>query len=194
MLNALGWPARRLHDALALRADAAWRAQNRCRTAHGAPGSAAQLCRAPDKTPPGSENRRVVLSGDLDQLPSRLGIQRQDTARQADRGLSAWESDRSRPVRPAEQPTSGTVSSRERPLMPLVNCTVIARRSSAFQAGRILNWGESCGCYALSPVAAACRWLLLLLLSPLLSSLSGSGCLAVARCARGAMSILAPVL
>jgi hypothetical protein len=43
-------------------------------------------------------------------------------------------------------------------------------------AGHIPSWGESCGCYVLSPVADACRWVLLLL-----SSLPGSGCLAVAR-------------
>ena len=77
--------------------------------------------------------------------------------------LSAWESDRSRPIRPAEQPTSGTVSSRECPLMTLVNCTLIARRPSVFQAGHIPSWRGSCERYALSPVAAACRWSLLLL-------------------------------
>jgi hypothetical protein len=80
--------------------------------------------------------------------------------------LSAWESDRSRPIRPAEQPTSGTVSSRECPLMTLVNCTLIARRPSVFQAGHIPSWHGSCERYALSPVAAACRWSL-----PLLSRL-----------------------
>ncbi len=37
----------------------------------------------------------------------------------------------------AEQPTSETVSSRECPLMTLANCTLIARRPSAFQAGHI---------------------------------------------------------
>ena len=42
-------------------------------------------------------------------------------------------------------------------------------RPSAFQAGHIQSWRGSCECYALSPVAAACRWLLLLL-SPLLSA------------------------
>jgi len=36
-------------------------------------------------------------------------------------------------------------------------------RPSAFQAGHIASWRESCGCYALSPVVAACCWLLLLL-------------------------------
>ena len=82
---------------------------------------------------------------------------------------SAWESDRSRPIRPAEQPTSGTVSSRECPLMTLVNCTLIARRPSVFQAEHIPSWRGSCECYALSSVAAARRWLLLLL-SPLLSA------------------------
>jgi hypothetical protein len=42
-------------------------------------------------------------------------------------------------------------------------------RPSAFQAGHIPSWRGSCECYALSPVAAACRWSLLLL-SPLLST------------------------
>ena len=42
-------------------------------------------------------------------------------------------------------------------------------RPSAFQAGHIPSWRGSCECYALSPVAVACRWLLLLL-SPLLSA------------------------
>jgi hypothetical protein len=44
-------------------------------------------------------------------------------------------------------------------------------RPSAFQAGHMPSWRGSCGCYALSPVAAGGRWLLLLLLlSPLLSA------------------------
>jgi hypothetical protein len=42
-------------------------------------------------------------------------------------------------------------------------------RPSVFQAGHIPSWGESCGCYALPPVAAGSRWSLLLL-SPLLSA------------------------
>jgi hypothetical protein len=41
-------------------------------------------------------------------------------------------------------------------------------RPSAFQAGHIPSWRGSCERYALSPVAAAGRWSLLLL-SPLLS-------------------------
>ena len=41
-------------------------------------------------------------------------------------------------------------------------------RPSAFQAGHISSWRESCECCAQSPIAGACRWLLLLL-SPLLS-------------------------
>jgi hypothetical protein len=41
-------------------------------------------------------------------------------------------------------------------------------RPSAFQAEHIPSCGGSCECYALSPVAGACRWSLLLL-SPLLS-------------------------
>ena len=41
-------------------------------------------------------------------------------------------------------------------------------RLSAFQAGHIPSWRGLCERYALSPVAAACRWSLLLL-SPLLS-------------------------
>jgi hypothetical protein len=39
----------------------------------------------------------------------------------------------------------------------------------SFQAGHIPSSRESCERYALSPVAAACRWSLLLL-SPLLSA------------------------
>jgi hypothetical protein len=42
-------------------------------------------------------------------------------------------------------------------------------RPSVFQAGHIPSWHRSCESYALSPVAGACRWLLLLL-SPLLSA------------------------
>ena len=53
--------------------------------------------------------------------------------------------------------------------MTLVNCTLIARQPSAFQAGHIPSWHGSCGRCALSPVVAACRWWLLLL-SPLLSA------------------------
>jgi hypothetical protein len=41
-------------------------------------------------------------------------------------------------------------------------------RPSVFQAGHIPSWRGSCECYALSLVAADCRWLLLL--SPLLST------------------------
>jgi hypothetical protein len=52
---------------------------------------------------------------------------------------------------------------------PSTDCTPIARRPSAFQAGHIPSWHRSCESYALSPVAGACRWLLLLL-SPLLSA------------------------
>jgi hypothetical protein len=55
--------------------------------------------------------------------------------------------------------------------MTLVNCTVIARRPSAFQAGHIPSWLESCECYALLAVTAACRWSLLLL-SLLLSAVA----------------------
>jgi hypothetical protein len=47
--------------------------------------------------------------------------------------------------------------------MTLVNCTLIARRPSANEAGHIPSWRGSCERYALSPVAAACRWSLLLL-------------------------------
>jgi hypothetical protein len=36
-------------------------------------------------------------------------------------------------------------------------------RPSAFQAGHMPSWHGSCGSYALSPVAAVTRWLLLLL-------------------------------
>ena len=42
-------------------------------------------------------------------------------------------------------------------------------RPSVFQAGHIPRWDESCECAALSSVAVACRWSLLLL-SPLLSA------------------------
>ena len=42
-------------------------------------------------------------------------------------------------------------------------------RPSVFQAGHIPSWHGSCECYALSPVAAAGRWSLLLL-SSLLSA------------------------
>jgi hypothetical protein len=52
--------------------------------------------------------------------------------------------------------------------MTLANCTLIARRPSAFQAGHIPSWHKLCERYALSPVIAACHRLLLLL-SPLLS-------------------------
>jgi hypothetical protein len=37
----------------------------------------------------------------------------------------------------------------------------LPRRPSAFQAGHISSWHESCECYRSSLVAAACRWLLL---------------------------------
>jgi hypothetical protein len=47
-------------------------------------------------------------------------------------------------------------------------------RLSAFQAGHFPSWRGSCERYALSPVAAACRWLLLLL-SRLLSGLMSGG-------------------
>ena len=47
--------------------------------------------------------------------------------------------------------------------MTLADCTRIARRPSAFQAGHIPSWRGSCGCYVLSPVADTCRWLLPLL-------------------------------
>jgi hypothetical protein len=44
-------------------------------------------------------------------------------------------------------------------------------RPSVFQAGHIPSWLESCECYALLAVTAACRWSLLLL-SPLLSAVA----------------------
>jgi hypothetical protein len=53
--------------------------------------------------------------------------------------------------------------------MTLVNCTLIARRPSAFQAGHIPSWRGSRESNALSPVADDSGWLLLLL-SPLLSA------------------------
>jgi hypothetical protein len=54
-------------------------------------------------------------------------------------------------------------------LLDSAKCSARARRPSAFQAGHIPSWHRSCESYALSPVAGACRWLLLLL-SPLLSA------------------------
>ena len=59
--------------------------------------------------------------------------------------------------------------------MTLVNCTLIARRPSAFQAGDIPSCGGSCECYALSPVATVSRWSLLLLSSLLSAQLGSSG-------------------
>jgi len=62
------------------------------------------------------------------------------------------------------------VSDRESPRFTRVNGPLMARlldhvegRPSAFQAGHIPSWRGSCERYALSLVAAACRWLLLLL-------------------------------
>jgi hypothetical protein len=101
--------------------DAAWRAQDRCRTAHGAPGSATQSCRAPDKTHPVAGTGCVVLSGDLDQLLPCLGIQRQGTDRQADRGLSAWEVDRSRPMRTLSRQLGTPDAAVTGPLITLAN-------------------------------------------------------------------------
>jgi hypothetical protein len=57
-------------------------------------------------------------------------------------------------------------------------------RPSAFQAGHIPSWRGSCGSYALSPVAAISRWLLLLL-SPLLSA---PGPVPPLRCLPGAVT------
>jgi hypothetical protein len=73
-----------------------------------------------------------------------------------------------------------SVSAREIPVLTGVNCTLMAWRSwpepgrwpvrpSAFQAGHIPSCYGSCECYALSPVAAGCRWSLRLL-SSLLST------------------------
>ena len=53
--------------------------------------------------------------------------------------------------------------------MTLVNCTLIARRPSAFQAGHIPSWRGSRESNVLLPVADDSGWLLLLL-SPLLSA------------------------
>ena len=80
------------------------------------------------------EGRTRTLSGPSPDLsPARLLHLPPAASPFSQTALSAWESDRSRPIRPAEQPTSGTVSSRECPLMTLVNCTLIARRPSVFQ-------------------------------------------------------------
>jgi hypothetical protein len=72
-----------------------------------------------------------------------------------------------------------SVSDREMSLITGANGPLMARRPddavcrpSAFRAGHILSRRGLCECYALSLVAAACRWLLLLL-SPLLSVASG---------------------
>jgi hypothetical protein len=103
----------------------------------------------------------VVLSGDLDQLLSRLGIQRQGTGRQADRGLSAWESVPSWPAARPDLRNGISVSGRESPHFTLVNGPLMARRldhvegrPSAFQAGHIPSCNGSSECSALSLVAA----------------------------------------
>jgi hypothetical protein len=57
-------------------------------------------------------------------------------------------------------------------------------RPSAFQAGHIPSRGGSCECYALSPVAGACRWSLLLL-SPLLSTRRRPSCSKPTRTLQG---------
>jgi hypothetical protein len=54
-------------------------------------------------------------------------------------------------------------------LRPSARRSGTVARPSVFQAGHIPSWHRSCESYALSPVAGACRWLLLLL-SPLLSA------------------------
>ena len=70
---------------------------------------------------------------------------------------------------------------------------VLTRRPSAFQAGHIPSWQKSCECYALSPVAGAYRWLLLLL-SPLLSRWSETLCDASSTTARDGLHLAALVL
>ena len=82
-------------------------------------------------------------------------------------------------VSAAELETLMLLSSRGCPLITVANGPVMARRSwpilrqaairpSVFQAGHIPSCHRSCVCSALSPVAGASRWLLLL--SPLLST------------------------
>ena len=53
--------------------------------------------------------------------------------------------------------------------MTLLNCTLIARRPSAFQAGHIPSRHAKCECSCVLPTADVCRWLVLLL-SRLLST------------------------
>ena len=98
------------------------------------------------------------------------------------RGSSAWESVQSRPSTWPDLRNGLSMSDRESPGFTRVNGPLMARRldhvegrPSAFQAGHIPSWHRSCESYALSPVAAACRWLLLLL-SPLLSARPGRLC------------------
>jgi hypothetical protein len=71
--------------------DAVWRAQDRCLPRTALPAARRSDAGRRTRPRPVAGTGRVVLSGDLDQLPSRLGIHRQGTGRQADRGLSAWE-------------------------------------------------------------------------------------------------------
>ena len=65
----------------------------------------------------------------------------------------------------AEQPTSETRSTPDCPLLTVANCTLIARRSSAFQAWHIPSRGEICERPALLSIANASRRL-----PPLLSA------------------------
>ena len=88
---------------------------------------------------------------------------------------SAWESVQSGPSIWPDLRSGLSVSDRESPRFTRVDGPLMARwldhaagRPSAFQAGHIPSCSGSCECCALSPVAAACRWSLLLL-SPLLS-------------------------
>ena len=65
----------------------------------------------------------------------------------------------------AEKPTSETRSIRDCPLLTVANCTLIARRPSAFQAWHIPGRGEICERPALLSIAGAGRRL-----PPLLSA------------------------
>lgn len=113
--------------------NASRKAHGRCRTAHGAPGSAAQSCRAPDKTRPIAGTRCVVLSGGLGQMLSRLGTQRRGTGRQPGLGLSARELYGAASPPPADRLTCWSVSpltlrDRDCPLWLLRSGTQRARR------------------------------------------------------------------
>jgi hypothetical protein len=109
---------------------------------------------------------------------SELRIRGMERVTGIEPALSAWESVHSGPSIWPDLRSGLSVSGRESPRFTRVNGPLMARlldhvesRPSAnfFQAGHIPSWRGSHERYALSPVADACRWLLLLL-SPLLSA------------------------